>query len=161
MIQFGPKHRSELMAADFIKLYEENPDMKKLLHIVDVLRNGGVIIYPTDTVYGIGCDIHNSKAIERICRIKGVKPDKNNFSFICYDLSNIAEYVKNLPTPTFKLMKKALPGPFTFILNANSNVPKLLNHKKKTVGIRIPNHQIPRLLVNVLGQPIIPTSIRD
>lgn len=149
------------MAAEFIKLYQENPEGKKIDKIVNVLRNGGIIIYPTDTVYGIGCDIFNQKAVEKVCRIKGVKPEKNNFSFICYDLSHISEFAKNLSTPVFKLMKKSLPGPFTFILETNNRVPKILNAKKKTVGIRIPDNNIPRLIVKELGNPIITTSIHD
>lgn len=149
------------MPAEFIKLYPENPDPRRVQHIVDVLRDGGIIIYPTDTVYGIGCDIFNQKAIQRICQIKGVKPKEQNFSFICYDLSDIADYTRTVNTPIFKVMKKALPGPYTFILNANNNVPKLLNSKKKTVGIRVPDHSIPRTLVKELGGPIVTTSIRD
>ena len=149
------------MTAEFIKLYEENPEQKKLDQIVEVLRNGGVIIYPTDTVYGIGCDIFNQKAVERVCRIKGINPAKNNLSFICYDLSDISSYVKHLSTPVFKVMKKALPGPFTFILESNSHVPKILNAKKKSVGIRVPDHNIPRTIVKQLGNPIITTSIHD
>ncbi|GAB3664476.1 L-threonylcarbamoyladenylate synthase [Echinicola sediminis] len=149
------------MAADFIKIYPENPNPRHVRQVVEVLRNGGVVIYPTDTIYGIGCDIYNQKAIERICQIKGVKPQKQNFSFICYDLSNISEYTRVLSTPVFKVMKKALPGPYTFILDANNKVPKLLHSKKKTVGIRIPDHSIPRTLVKELGQPIVTTSIRD
>src|SRR5690554_6063960 len=139
------------MTADFIKLYEQNPEQKKLDQIVETLRDGGVIVYPTDTVYGIGCDIFNQKAIERVCRIKGINPNKNNLSFICYDLSDISHYVKNLSTPVFKVMKKALPGPFTFIFNSNSKVPKMLNAKKKSVGIRVPDHNIPRAIVKQLG----------
>jgi tRNA threonylcarbamoyl adenosine modification protein (Sua5/YciO/YrdC/YwlC family) len=149
------------MAAEFIRLYPENPDPRRIRQITTVLREGGIIIYPTDTVYGLGCDIFNQKAIERICLIKGVKPQKQNFSFICYDLSNISEYTRALSTPVFKLMKKALPGPYTFILEANNKVPKLLNNRKKTVGIRVPDHSIPRTLVRELGQPILTTSIRD
>ena len=149
------------MSAELIKIYPENPNLKQILKVVEVLRNGGVIIYPTDTVYGMGCDITNQKAIERVCQIKGIKPQKQNFSFICYDLSNIADYTRAIGTPVFKMMKKALPGPFTFILNANNNVPRLLNNKKKTVGIRVPDHNIPRTLVKELGQPILTTSIRD
>nr|MBI1232687.1 threonylcarbamoyl-AMP synthase [Cytophagales bacterium] len=149
------------MPAELIKIYPENPDFRRIQKIVDILRNGGVIIYPTDTIYGMGCDIFNQKAVERVCQIKGVKPQKQNFSFICYDLSNIAEFTRALSTPVFKLMKKALPGPFTFILEANNNVPKLLNNKKKTVGIRVPDHPIPRILVKELGHPILTTSIRD
>ncbi len=149
------------MSAEFIKIYPENPDPRRIQKVVDVLRGGGVIIYPTDTIYGMGCSIFNQKAVERVCLIKGVKPQKNNFSFICYDLSDISEYTRALSTPVFKLMKKALPGPYTFILEANNQVPKLLNSKKKTVGIRVPDHSIPRELVKELGQPILTTSIRD
>ncbi|WP_114749819.1 L-threonylcarbamoyladenylate synthase [Pleomorphovibrio marinus] len=149
------------MSAEFIKIHPENPDFRRLRRVVDVLNDGGVIIYPTDTIYGLGCGIFHPKAIERICQIKGVKPQKQNFSFICYDLSDISEYTRALNTPVFKMMKKALPGPFTFILEANNNVPKLLNNKKKTVGIRVPDHLIPRNLVKEFGQPIITTSIRD
>jgi len=149
------------MSAELIKIYPENPHPKRIQEVVEILKNGGVIIYPTDTVYGMGCDISNQKAIERVCLIKGVKPQKQNFSFICYDLSNISDYTRTVSTPVFKMMKKALPGPFTFILNANNNVPKLLNNKKKTVGIRVPDHAIPRTLVRELGQPILTTSIRD
>ena len=149
------------MTAELIKLYEENPEQSKLDKIVEVLQNGGVIIYPTDTVYGMGCDIFNQKAVERVCRIKGINPAKNNLSFICYDLSDISSYVKHLSTPVFKVMKKALPGPFTFILESNSHVPKILNAKKKSVGIRVPDHNIPRTIVKQLGNPIITTSIRD
>ncbi|MCH6235416.1 L-threonylcarbamoyladenylate synthase [Cognataquiflexum rubidum] len=149
------------MAAEFIKLYPENPDPRKIQKIVNILLDGGVIIYPTDTVYGMGCNIHNLRAVERIAQIKGIKVKKHNFSFICYDLSNISEYTRALSTPVFKMMKKALPGPYTFILEANNSVPKILNSNKKTVGIRVPDHAIPRLLVKELGSPILTTSIRD
>jgi tRNA threonylcarbamoyl adenosine modification protein (Sua5/YciO/YrdC/YwlC family) len=149
------------MAAEFIKIYPENPDPRKIQKIVEVLRNGGVIIYPTDTVYGMGCDIHNLRAVERIALIKGIKVKKHNFSFICYDLSNISEYTRSLSTKVFKMMKKALPGPYTFILEANNQVPKILNSNKKTVGIRVPDHSVPRLLVKELGAPILTTSIHD
>ena len=147
------------MPAKFIKLYSDNPEQKKLDEIVAVLKRGGIIIYPTDTVYGIGCDFSNTKAVQRVCQIKNVKPDK--LSFICYDLSEISAYVRNLSTPIFKVMKKALPGPFTFLLNASSNVPKVLNAKKRTVGIRIPDNNIPREIVRELGNPIITSSIHD
>lgn len=149
------------MEAEFIRLYPENPERKKIEEIVKVLRNGGVIIYPTDSVYGLGCDLFNTKAIDKIKRIKGIKGKEINLSFICYDLSHISEYTKHLDTPTFKLMKKALPGPYTFILESSSKVPKILNAKKKTVGIRVPNNNIPREIVNILGNPIITTSIHD
>ena len=148
------------MAAELIKLYPENPDPRKVKQIVEILRNGGVIIYPTDTIYGLGCDLTNRKAIDKLCWIKGIKPGKINLSFICEDMSHISDYVKNLPTPTFKLMKKNLPGPFTFILNANSNVPKIVNANKKTVGIRIPDNKIPIDIIHHLGNPLITTSIK-
>ncbi|WP_111672357.1 L-threonylcarbamoyladenylate synthase [Algoriphagus litoralis] len=149
------------MAAEFIRLYEQNPDPKRVRQIVEVLRNGGVIIYPTDTVYGLGCDITNQRAVERICKIKGINPKKHNFSFVCADLSNIAQYTRVITKPVFKMMKKGLPGPFTFILEASSVVPKILHSNKKTVGIRVPDHSIPRAIVEELGQPILSTSIHD
>lgn len=149
------------MAAEFIKLYKENPERRKIVEIANILKSGGVIIYPTDTVYGLGCDIFNQKAVERIRQIKGIKGKHLNLSFICYDLSHISEYTKHLDTPTFKLMKKALPGPYTFILESSSKVPKILNVKKKTVGIRVPDNNIPREIVKELGNPIITTSIHD
>lgn len=144
-----------------IKIYPENPNPRTIEQIVEVLKKGGLIIYPTDTVYGLGCDITNHKAIEKICRIRGIKPEKANFSFICSDLSHISDYIKPIDTATFRLLKKALPGPFTFILNANNNVPKLLSANKKTVGIRVPDNDIAREIVRQLGNPILSTSIRD
>lgn len=149
------------MAAEFIRLYEQNPDPKRVRQVVEVLRNGGVIIYPTDTVYGMGCDITNQRAIEKICKIKGINPKKHNFSFVCADLSNIAQYTRVITKPVFKMMKKGLPGPFTFILEASSMVPKILHSNKKTVGIRVPDHSVPRAIVEELGQPILSTSIHD
>lgn len=148
------------MPAEFIKLYQENPERDKIEHIVDVLRDGGVIIYPTDTVYGIGCDLFNRRATDRLCKIKSIKAKDFNLSFICYDLSDISNYVKRIDTPTFKVLKKALPGPFTFILESNSNVPKILGVNKKTVGIRIPDNNIPRMIVQLLGNPIVTSSIK-
>jgi tRNA threonylcarbamoyl adenosine modification protein (Sua5/YciO/YrdC/YwlC family) len=147
--------------AEFIRLYEENPDPRRVRQVVEILKNGGVIIYPTDTVYGMGCDITNQKAVEKICRIKGINPKKHNFSFVCADLSNISQYTRVITKPVFKMMKKGLPGPFTFILEASSQVPKILHSNKKTVGIRVPNHGVPRAIVEELGQPILSTSIRD
>ncbi|MEO1654753.1 MAG: L-threonylcarbamoyladenylate synthase, partial [Bacteroidota bacterium] len=132
----------------------------RIQKVVEIVQNGGLVIYPTDTVYGLGCDIFNQKAIERICKIKNLNPKRNNLSFICYDLSHISEYAK-VETHVFKVMKKALPGPFTFILPASSKVPKMLNTNKKTVGIRVPDHAIPRHIVKELGNPIITTSIKD
>lgn len=149
------------MKAEFIKLYPENPERSKIEHIVKTLRKGGLIIYPTDTVYGIGCDIFNQKALERLRLFKGIKGKQLNLSFICYDLSHISEYTKHLDTPIFKLMKRALPGPYTFILESSSKVPKILNTKKKTVGIRVPDNNIPRELVVGLGNPIITSSLYE
>ena len=142
-----------------IKLYSENPNPKQIEAIAGVLREGGVIVYPTDTVYGIGCDIHNQKAVERIARMKGVKPEKAEFSFICRDLSHLSEYARQVPNSVFKLMKRNLPGPFTFILNASSKVPKILESKKKTVGIRIPANDIVSAIVEQLGNPLLTTSV--
>ena len=147
------------MPASFIKLYEENPQQHKVAEVVRVLKNGGVIIYPTDTVYGIGCDFFNARAVQKVCQIKKIKPQ--SLSFICHDLSEISDYVRHLNTPVFKVMKKALPGPFTFILNASSKVPKVLGAKRKTVGIRIPDNNIPRMIVRELGNPVITTSLHD
>lgn len=144
-----------------IKIHEENPAERQLNTIVDCLKNGGVIIYPTDTVYGIGCDITKPKAVERVAQLKGIKVSKANFSFICYDLSHITDYTKPLTNSVFKLMKRNLPGPFTFILEANNNVPKILKTNKKTVGIRVPDSMIIREIVNLLGNPILTTSLKD
>jgi len=144
-----------------IKIYPENPNPKAIEQVVEVLKKGGIIIYPTDTVYGLGCDITNQKAIERICRIRGIKPEKANFSFVCSDLSHISDFIKPIDTTAFRLLKKALPGPFTFIFNANNNVPKLLSSNKKTVGIRVPDNNIAREIVRILGNPILSTSIKD
>lgn len=146
--------------AEFIKLYEDNPNPKEVKRVVEVLRKGGLVIYPTDTVYGLGCDITNTKALEKIARIKGVKLAKANWSFICADLSNLSDYVRQIDTATFKILKRALPGPYTFILPGNNNLPKDFK-KKKTVGIRVPDNNIARELVLALGNPIVSTSIRD
>lgn len=150
------------MQAEFIKINPEDPQLKKLEKVVKILQDGGVIIYPTDTVYGIGCDLHNRRAIDRIMRLKGEKKARDfNLSFICHDLSHIAEYAKQIDTRIFKILKKALPGPFTFILESSSNVPKLFGTNKKTVGIRIPQHPIPLRIVEMLGNPIVTTSLKD
>jgi len=146
--------------ANLIRIYEENPNPKDIKKVVDVLRKGGLIIYPTDTVYGLGCDITNTSALERIAQIKQVKLDKANFSFICEDLSNLSDYVKQIDSPTFKLLKRNLPGPFTFILPGNNNLPNVFK-KKKTVGIRVPDNNICRAIVRELGNPIVSTSIKD
>ena len=147
--------------AEYFKLYDENPNERQIKQIVEILRADGVIIYPTDTVYGFGCDITNQKAVERVARIKGIKLEKANFSFICYDLSNLSEFTKVTSNQVFKVMKHNLPGAFTFILNANSNVPKLFKSKKKTVGIRIPNNNICRAIVKELGNPILTSSVKS
>ena len=146
--------------AELIRIYEENPNPKDIKKVVEVLRKGGLIIYPTDTVYGMGCDITNTSALERIAQIKQVKLDKANFSFICEDLSNISDYVRQIDTQTFKILKRNLPGPYTFILPGNSNLPSVFK-KKKTVGIRVPDNNICRAIVRELGNPIVSTSIRD
>mgnify|MGYP000954056482 FL=1 len=143
----------------FIKLYDENPNQKEIDKIVKVLQDGGLIIYPTDTVYAIGCDALNVRAVEEICKMKDINPAKSNLSIICYDLSNISEYAR-VDNATFKVMKKNLPGPFTFILNTTSSLPKIYKNKK-TVGIRVPYNNIIRELVNALGNPILTTSVKD
>jgi tRNA threonylcarbamoyl adenosine modification protein (Sua5/YciO/YrdC/YwlC family) len=144
-----------------IRIYPENPNERELQKVVSILKDGGVIIYPTDTVYGLGCDINNKKAVERVAQIKGIKPEKANLSIICYDLSHITDYAKHVDNRTFKMMKKGLPGPFTFILEASNMIPKIFTAKRKTIGIRIPDHNIPRELVRLLGNPIVTTSIHD
>ena len=149
------------MPAEFLKIHPQNPEMRKINRVVDELRNGGIIIYPTDTVYGIGCDLMNRKAVERLCKILDIKPNKLDLSFICNDLSHIAEFVKRIDTPVFKVLKRLLPGPYTFILESSSRVPKILDVNKKTVGIRIPDHNIPRTIVAELGNPLITSSIKD
>ncbi len=146
--------------AEFIKIYEENPNPREISKVVKILKNGGLIIYPTDTVYGLGCDINNTKALEKVARIKGVKLEKANFSFICHDLSNLSDYAKQIDTSVFKILKRALPGPYTFILPGAKTLPNPFK-KKKTVGIRVPDNQIVLELVKQLGNPIISTSIHD
>ncbi|MFD1142918.1 L-threonylcarbamoyladenylate synthase [Larkinella insperata] len=148
------------MPAEFLRIHPDTPEERKIQHVVSVLRDGGVIIYPTDTIYGLGCDIHNTRAIERIARLKGIKPQKNDFSFICHDLSHIADYAR-VGNQAFKTMKRLLPGPYTFILDVSHRVPKILHTNKRTVGIRIPDHAIPREIVKELGNPIITTTIKD
>ena len=146
--------------AQFIKIYENKPNEAAIAKVVKVLKEGGLVIYPTDTVYGLGCDITNTKALERIAKIKGIKLEKANFSFICHDLSNLSDYVRQIDTPTFKLLKRALPGPYTFILPGNNNLPKEFK-KKTTVGIRVPDNEIALEIVKLLGNPIVSTSIHD
>tara|TARA_R110002096_G_C14639932_1_gene725501 strand:+ start:2922 stop:3542 length:621 start_codon:yes stop_codon:yes gene_type:complete len=146
--------------AEFIRIYKENPNPKEIEKVVAVLKRGGLIIYPTDTVYGLGCDITNIKALERVARIKQVKLEKSNFSFICHDLSNLSDYVKQIDTSTFKILKRALPGPYTFILSGSKSLPNPFK-RKKTVGIRVPDNNIALEIVKKLGNPIISTSIHD
>ncbi|GAA4277336.1 L-threonylcarbamoyladenylate synthase [Aquimarina mytili] len=146
--------------AEFIKIYEENPNPREIQRVVKCLRDGGLVIYPTDTVYGLGCDITNNRALERIAHIKGVKLAKANFSFICKDLSNLSDYVKQIDNSTFKLLKRSLPGPYTFILPGSNNLPTVFK-KKKTVGIRVPDNCICTAIVEELGNPIVSTSIYD
>ncbi|GAA3577785.1 L-threonylcarbamoyladenylate synthase [Snuella lapsa] len=146
--------------AELIRIYEENPNPKEISKAINVLKRGGLIIYPTDTVYGLGCDITNLKALERVAKIKQVKLEKSNFSFVCHDLSNLSDYVKQIDTSTFKILKRALPGPYTFILPGSKNLPNPFK-KRKTVGIRVPKNNIALEIVKQLGNPIISTSIRD
>lgn len=142
-----------------LELHPQNPNPRNLKTIIECLKDGGVVIYPTDTVYGMGCDIFKHEAIERICRIKGIDPKKAHFSFICYDLSHLTDYTKSVDTPLFRLLKKALPGPYTFILPASRQVPKMLKTKRDTVGIRVPDNLICRTLVKELGNPVMSTSL--
>lgn len=146
--------------AIFLKIYNENPNPKEIDKVVSLLKKGGLIIYPTDTVYGLGCDITNAKALEKIARLKNIKLAKANLSFICNDLSHLSDYVKQIDTPTYKVLKRALPGAYTFILPGNNNLPRAFKNKK-TVGIRIPDNNIIREIVKQLGNPIVSTSIRD
>ncbi len=144
-----------------LRIHPDNPQDKNIQQVVECLKDGGVIIYPTDTVYGLGCDIFKQKAVEKIARIKEVNIKKHNFSFICSDLSHLSDFTKPMDRSTYKFMKKALPGAFTFILNANNTIPKLFKNNRKTIGIRVPNHHIPRNIVESLGNPILTTSIHD
>jgi tRNA threonylcarbamoyl adenosine modification protein (Sua5/YciO/YrdC/YwlC family) len=144
-----------------VPLHPKNPNPRNLKMVIDCLKDGGVIIYPTDTVYGMGCDIFHQKAVERICRIKNINPAKAQFSFICYDLSHLSDFCKSVDTPIFRLLKSSLPGPFTYILNASKMVPKLLKTKKDTVGIRVPDNLVCRTIVKELGNPVMSTSITD
>ncbi|MDP2189701.1 MAG: L-threonylcarbamoyladenylate synthase [Sphingobacteriaceae bacterium] len=143
-----------------IRLYEENVNAKQLDQVVDCLKKGGVIIYPTDTVYAFGADMYNSKAVEKISRLKKIS-ESANYSIICHDLSNLSDYTLQISNDIFRMMKRALPGPYTFILKANNQVPKLFHSKKKTIGIRVPDNAIARAIVEALGNPIISSSIHD
>jgi tRNA threonylcarbamoyl adenosine modification protein (Sua5/YciO/YrdC/YwlC family) len=144
-----------------LRISDKNISDPAIFQVAECLRNGGIIIYPTDTVYALGCDITQARAIEKICRLKGIKPEKSNFSFVCSDLSHLSEFTKAIPNHVFRIMKKALPGPYTFILEANNNVPKLLKQNKKTVGIRVPDNLICKEIIEELGNPLISTSLHD
>ena len=147
--------------SELLKIHRENPEKRKLNHIVEKIKQGGIIIYPTDTLYALGCDITNNKAIERIAKIKGIDPKKANFSFIIRDLSHINDYAKPFSNRVYKLMKKNLPGPFTFIIKANNSIPKMLKNNKKTIGIRIPDSNIAMEIVDLLHTPLMSSSIKN
>ena len=149
------------MAAEYISIHKVTPEERKIKRVVNVLNNNGVVIYPTDSIYGMGCSIYSQKAIARLCKLKGIKPSKHQFSFICKDLSEVSTYVKRISTPVFKVLKRTLPGPYTYILEASTAVPKILHINKKTVGIRIPDNKIPLAIVNFLGHPLLNTSVFD
>jgi tRNA threonylcarbamoyl adenosine modification protein (Sua5/YciO/YrdC/YwlC family) len=142
-----------------IHIHPDNPQPRLIKQVADILNKGGIIIYPTDTIYGLGCDIFQHKAIERICRIKNVEPQKAQLSFVCYDLSDLSKYAKQLPTPVYRTLKQYLPGPYTFILEASREVPKILKTKKDTIGLRIPDNKIARCIVQELGHPILSASL--
>ena len=145
----------------FLKIHPDNPNPRKINTVVECLLDGGVIIYPSDTIYGFGCDIYNKKAVSRIANIKGINIKKQKFSFICSSLSNISRFTKPISNETYKLMKRNLPGPFTFILNANNNIPKIFKTNRKTLGIRVPKHNIPLEIVKKLENPIISSTVKD
>lgn len=149
------------MKAELLKIHPVNPEPRKIGHVVDVLEKGGIVVYPTDTIYGIGCNLMNRRSVERLCQILNIKPQKMDLSFICSDVSEISRYVKRIDTPVFKVLKKALPGPYTFLFESSSQVPKILDVNKKTVGVRIPNHNIPKEIVARLGSPLITSSIKN
>jgi tRNA threonylcarbamoyl adenosine modification protein (Sua5/YciO/YrdC/YwlC family) len=149
------------MAAEYLTIHPMNPEPRKIAHVVKLLAEGAIVVYPTDTIYGVGCDLMNRKAVQRLCNILDIKPQKLDLSFICKDLSHISEYVRRIDTPVFKMLKKSLPGPYTFILESSARVPKILDINKKTVGIRVPDHEIPRAIVSLLGNPLITSSIKN
>lgn len=148
------------MAAEILRIYENEPDPAKIDEVVKYLKDGGIIVYPTDTVYAMGCDIYQNRAVEKLSMLKGMKAKKNNFSIVCSDLSDIADYAR-VDDKAFKIMKKAFPGPYTFILPATNKLPKLLQTNRKTIGIRVPDHPVPQAIVKALGNPIITTSVKD
>jgi tRNA threonylcarbamoyl adenosine modification protein (Sua5/YciO/YrdC/YwlC family) len=142
-----------------IRIHPDNPQPRLIKQVVEVLKKGGIVVYPTDTIYGLGCDIFQHRAVERICSIKNVEPQKAQLSFVCYDLSDLSKYAKQLPTPVYRTLKQYLPGPFTFILEASKEVPKILKTKKDTIGLRIPDNKIARCIVEELGNPILSASL--
>ncbi len=144
-----------------LTIHPNTPDARRIAQVVQCLKEGGIIIYPTDTVYGIGCDVTNTKAVEKICALKGLDPERHNMSFICNSISNITDYARPLNNEVFRMIKNALPGPYTFIVDANTNIPKSFRNKKKTVGIRIPNNAICMAIVEALGNPLLTTSLKD
>lgn len=144
-----------------LKINSENPEGRKISQIVDILKEGGVIIYPTDTVYGLGCDIENQKAIDRICQLRDLDPKKANLAIICQDISQISNYTQQIENTVFRILKKNLPGPFTFILPASNSVPKRFKNRKKTIGVRVPDHNITAAIVEQLGRPILTTSLKS
>jgi tRNA threonylcarbamoyl adenosine modification protein (Sua5/YciO/YrdC/YwlC family) len=147
--------------AMLIKIYPENPSPKYIQQVVESLKKGGLIIYPTDSVYAIACDLYQPKAVVKLAQLKGIKPEKANFSLICADLSHLSEFAKPLDNAVFKIMKKALPGPYTFILEASNKVPKIFQHNKKKIGIRVPDNAIALEIVKELGNPLVSTSVKD
>lgn len=149
------------MQAELLRIHPVNPEGRKIAAVAEVLKKGGIVVYPTDSVYGIGCDLLNKKGVERLCRLLNIKPQKLDLSFICSDISQISVYARRIETPVFKILKKSLPGPFTFILEASSEVPRILSANKKTVGVRIPDHAVPQMIVHALGNPLISASIKN
>jgi len=149
------------MKASLLKINPLYPENKKLTKVAEILQQGGLVIYPTDTIYAIGCSLLNPAAIERLCHIKGVVPQQNQFSFLCQNISQVSEYSKSIPTPIYKMMNKALPGPYTFILPSSKHVPKKIDNKRKTIGVRVTDHAIPQQLVDRLGNPLLTTSVHD
>lgn len=142
-----------------LEIHPDNPQPRAMKQVIDCLRSGGIIIYPTDTVYALGCDIHSKKAMERVCQIKGIDPEKARFTCICPDMKSVGEYVLHLSTPVFRVIRRAMPGPYTFILEASKNIPRHFQSRRKTVGVRVTSHRIPQMLVELLGNPILSTSL--
>lgn len=149
------------MTAELLKIHPVNPEPRKIAKVCEALRAGALIVYPTDTIYGLGCSLMNRRAVERLIQLRQLKPKNFNLSFICHDITEVSNYVRRIETPVFKIMRKTLPGPYTFILDSGSSVPKILDTNKKTVGIRIPDHQVPLQIVKEMGNPLITSSIKD